>query len=43
MNATLVKDDTYPGMWRVRYADGALSDMYNLSRAKALLRRENGK
>jgi len=27
-------DAAYPGMWRVRKADGSLSDMVNLTRAK---------
>ena len=30
----VVEDDRYPGMYRVRYPDGRLSDMVNLSRAK---------
>jgi hypothetical protein len=38
---TLVEDTDYPGMWRVRSPDGTLSDMFNISRAKALLRRLN--
>ena len=41
---TLVADTTYPTMWRVRYPDGSLSDMYNRTRAVALLKRlENNK
>ena len=39
----LVEDTKYPGMWRVRHPDGTLSDMFNLTRAKALLRRLEGK
>ncbi len=39
MSYTLVQDAKYPAMWRVRYLDGVLSDMYNLTRAKALLHR----
>jgi hypothetical protein len=31
---TVVPDATYPQMWRIRYSDGRLSDMVNLSRAK---------
>lgn len=34
---TLVEDTQYPGMWRVRYPDGTLSDMFNITRANALL------
>jgi hypothetical protein len=30
----VVQDDAYAGMWRVRFADGSLSDMANLTRAK---------
>ena len=30
----LVPDATRPGMWRVRWPDGRLSDMTNLTRAK---------
>jgi hypothetical protein len=30
----LQPDAIYPGMWRVRWPDGRLSDMVNLSRAK---------
>lgn len=40
---SLVEDTKYPGMWRVRYPDGALSDMFNLTRAKALMRRSEDK
>ncbi len=29
----LVPDDVYPGMWRVQWPDGRLSDMTNFSRA----------
>ena len=32
--ARLVPDETYPGMWRVRWPDGRVSDMANLTRAK---------
>jgi hypothetical protein len=31
---TVVPDDVYPGMWRVRRPDGTLSDLVNLARAK---------
>jgi hypothetical protein len=27
-------DSTYPGMWRLRWPDGDLSDMANIARAK---------
>jgi hypothetical protein len=30
----VVPDATHPGMWRVRWPDGRLSDMTNLTRAK---------
>ena len=40
---TLVKDATYPGMWRVRYPDDTLSGMFNLTRANALLQRVRNK
>jgi hypothetical protein len=30
----LVRDATHPGMWRVRWPDGRLSDKTNLTRAK---------
>jgi hypothetical protein len=29
----IVPDSTYPGMYRVRWPDGTLSDMVNLTRA----------
>jgi hypothetical protein len=32
--ARLIPDPVYPGMWRVRWPDGRLSDMANLTRAK---------
>jgi hypothetical protein len=32
--AEIVPDATWPGMWRVRWPDGSLSDMANLTRAK---------
>jgi hypothetical protein len=34
LNARLIPDTTYPGMWRVQWPDGRLSDMVNLTRAK---------
>lgn len=40
---TLVKDAAYPGMWRVRHPDDTLSDMFNLTRASALLQRLEAK
>jgi hypothetical protein len=30
----VVQDSIYPNMWRVRFADGSISDMVNLTRAK---------
>jgi hypothetical protein len=30
----IVPDAKYPGMWRVEYPDGRLSDMVNKARAK---------
>ena len=30
----VVPDAAHPGMWRVRWPDGRLSDMTNLTRAK---------
>jgi hypothetical protein len=35
----LVEDKKFPGMWRVQYPDGTLSDMFNFTRANALLQR----
>jgi hypothetical protein len=32
--ATIEPDANWPGMWRVRWPDGRLSDMTNLTRAK---------
>jgi len=32
--ATVVPDEQWPGMWRIAWPDGHLSDMVNLSRAK---------
>lgn len=32
--ARVVPDDRYPGMWRIAWPDGRLSDMVNLARAK---------
>lgn len=29
----IVEDLKYPGMWRIQWEDGILSDMYNLTRA----------
>jgi len=39
----LVPDEKYPTMWRVQYDDGTLSDMFNLTRAKALMRSKAAK
>jgi hypothetical protein len=33
MAAKLVRDGTYPGMWRVQHSNGTLSDMFNRARA----------
>ena len=30
----VVPDEAHPGMWRVRWPDGRVSDMTNLTRAK---------
>jgi hypothetical protein len=30
----VVQDSIYPNMWRVKFADGTISDMVNLTRAK---------
>ena len=32
--ATIIRDERYPDMWRVRLPNGTISDMANLSRAK---------
>ena len=32
--AEVIPDDEYAGMWRIRWPDGQLSDMVNLTRAK---------
>jgi hypothetical protein len=32
--ATVIPDQTYPGMWRIQWPDGTVSDMVNLARAK---------
>jgi hypothetical protein len=32
--ARVVPDGRYPGMWRIAWGDGCLSDMVNLTRAK---------
>jgi hypothetical protein len=32
--AHVIPDDKHPGMWRIRWPDGELSDMVNLARAK---------
>jgi hypothetical protein len=33
-NPRIVADARWPGMWRLRQADGSLSDMVNLTRAR---------
>jgi hypothetical protein len=43
--AEVTPDSEYAGMWRIRWPDGQLSDMVNLSRAKdaaMVLVRKNG-
>ena len=43
--AEVIPDNEYAGMWRIRWPDGQLSDMVNLSRAKdaaMVLVRKNG-
>jgi hypothetical protein len=37
----LIPDENYPDMWRVRWPDGHLSDMTNLSRANDAAARFN--
>jgi hypothetical protein len=32
--ATIVPDQKWPGMWRVQFPDGHITDMVNLTRAK---------
>ena len=32
--AEVIPDDEYAGMWRIRWPDGRVSDMVNLTRAK---------
>lgn len=39
--ARVVSDEIYPGMYRVRWPDGKLSDMANLSRANDAAARFN--
>jgi hypothetical protein len=36
----LVPNETYPGMYHVKFSDGKLSDMVNMARAKQLLATE---
>ncbi len=38
LKGQVIADAKYPGMYRVRWAAGVLSDMVNLSRAKDALR-----
>jgi hypothetical protein len=35
---TLVPDERWPGMWRIRRPDGSLTDMVNLARALDAMR-----
>jgi hypothetical protein len=37
LDPRLIPDDRWRNMWRIRYPDGALSDMVNLTRAKDAL------
>jgi len=39
--ASVIRDETYSTMWRVRWPDGSLSDMANLSRANNAAARFN--
>lgn len=39
VRAALVEDINHPGMWRIQYEDGELSDMYNKTWAKEHLRK----
>ena len=41
MKARVISDEIYPGMYRVRWPDGKLSDMVNLSRANDAAARFN--
>jgi hypothetical protein len=34
----LIEDLVYPGMWRVKWPDGEISDMVNKTRAKEAIR-----
>ena len=34
LGAGIVPDERWPGMWRIQFADGSLSSMVNLTRAK---------
>jgi hypothetical protein len=34
IRVTMVPDPIHPGMWRLHYSDGHVSDMVNLSRAR---------
>jgi hypothetical protein len=38
----VVRDAAHPGMWRVRWPDGRLSDLVNLSRAKDAVEERGG-
>jgi hypothetical protein len=40
--ADIEPDKRWPGMWRVRFADGSLSDMVNRTRAHDVLRALRG-
>lgn len=31
---SLIPDDLYPKMWRIKFKDGCISDKYNFTRAK---------
>lgn len=42
IKARMVPDNTYPGLYRVRWPDGSLSDLGNISRVNDAAARFNG-
>jgi hypothetical protein len=32
--AEIILDDVYPNMWRIKFPDGTISDLFNKTRAK---------
>jgi hypothetical protein len=40
LDPRIIPDPVWPGMYRLRYRDGTLSDMANLTRIKDALRHE---